>query len=98
MGAGLLVAVACNLVNNLPAGLLAGAVLSAAAATPLAQGAVMIGIDLGPNLSVAGSLATMLWLIAIRREGEDVGAWQFLKIGAIAMPTALIPALAALFI
>ena len=48
--------------------------------------------------SRGAALMAVLWLIAIRREGEDVGAWQFLKIGAVAMPTALIPALAALFI
>ena len=97
-GAGVLIAVACSLVNNLPAGLLGGAVLVASEATPLVRSAVMIGVDLGPNLSVTGSLATILWLIAIRREGEDVSAWQFLKVGAIAMPAALIPALAALLI
>ena len=39
----------------------------------LAQiGPKLIGVDLGPNLSVTGSLATILWLTAIRREGEDV--------------------------
>lgn len=97
-GASVLIAVACNLVNNLPAGLLAGAVLVSSEATPLVRSAVMIGVDLGPNLSVTGSLATILWLIAIRREGENVSAWHFLKVGAIAMPAALIPALAGLFI
>ena len=36
--------------------------------------AVLIGVDLGPNLSVTGSLATILWLTALRREGLTVGA------------------------
>ena len=53
--------------------------------------ALLIGVDLGPNLSITGSLATILWLQAIRREGEDVGFRQFLKVGAATM----IPALAA---
>ena len=97
-GAGVVIAVACNLVNNLPAGLLAGAVLVSSEATPIVRSAVMIGVDLGPNLSVTGSLATILWLIAIRREGENISAWQFLKVGAVAMPAALIPALAAILI
>ena len=97
-GAGAVIAVACNLVNNLPAGLLAGAVLVSSEATPLIRGAVMIGVDLGLNLSVTGSLATILRLIAIRREGENVSAWQFLKVGTVAMPVALIPALAAIVI
>jgi arsenical pump membrane protein len=55
----------------------------------------MIGVDLGPNLSVTGSLATILWLAAIRREGENVGFWTFLRIGIVVMPPALLLALAA---
>jgi arsenical pump membrane protein len=46
-------------------------------------------VDLGPNLSVTGSLATILWLVALRREGEDVGFVQFLRIGIFAMVPAL---------
>ena len=56
-----------------------------------------IGIDLGPNLSVTGSLATILWLTAIRREGEQVSAWTFLRLGAVVMPVALLLAMASLF-
>jgi arsenical pump membrane protein len=56
--------------------------------------ALLIGVDLGPNLSVTGSLATILWLQAIRREGEDVGFWQFLKTGTVTMIPALAAALA----
>ena len=94
--AGTLVAVLCNLVNNLPAGLLAGAAVAAAKAPESVAGALLIGIDLGPNLSVTGSLATILWLGALRREGLDVGFWQFLKLGALVMPAALLPAIGAL--
>ena len=84
------VAVANNLVNNLPLGLLAGSTLRQAGTHgPLAH-AVLIGVDLGPNLSVTGSLATILWLIALRREQVEVSAWDFLKLGAIAMPLALL--------
>jgi arsenical pump membrane protein len=54
----------------------------------------MVGIDLGPNLSITGSLATILWLTALRREGLEVGFWRFLRIGALVMPPALILALA----
>ena len=55
-------------------------------------------VDLGPNLSVTGSLATILWLIALRREGLVVTAWQFLKLGALVMPPALILAVAAVLL
>jgi arsenical pump membrane protein len=82
-------AVGSNLVNNLPAGLLAGRVVQLAAVPETMRTAVLIGVDLGPNLSVTGSLATILWLTALRREGLRVGAWQFLKLGALVMPPAL---------
>ncbi|MCX8252754.1 Arsenite efflux membrane protein ArsB [Beijerinckiaceae bacterium RH AL1] len=95
---GAVVAVACNLVNNLPAGLLAGAAVHAAHVSDKVAGAILVGVDLGPNLSVTGSLATILWLTAIRREGEDVSAWTFLKLGLLAMPPALLAALAGLLL
>jgi arsenical pump membrane protein len=50
---------------------------------------MLIGIDLGPNLSVTGSLATILWLIALRRENLRVSGWTFLKVGIFVMPVAL---------
>jgi arsenical pump membrane protein len=59
----------------------------------LLANAALIGVDLGPNLSVTGSLATILWLLALRKEGVEVGAWQFLRVGVVAMPVALAAAL-----
>ncbi len=96
--AGGVVAIAANLMNNLPAGLIAGRAVQEAGAGHALSGAVLIGIDLGPNLSVTGSLATILWLTALRREGVAVGAWAFLKLGALAMPPALVLALGALLL
>jgi arsenical pump membrane protein len=87
---GLFVGVANNLVNNLPLGLIAGNTLQAAHAKGLIANAVLIGVDLGPNLSITGSLATILWLIALRREKLDVSFWDFLKVGVVAMPVALL--------
>ncbi|MCO5935283.1 hypothetical protein NAF17_07005 [Mucilaginibacter sp. RB4R14] len=52
--------------------------------------AVLIDIDLGPNLSITGSLATILWLVALRRDGQTVSAWAFLKLGAVVMTFALL--------
>jgi arsenical pump membrane protein len=83
------VGLANNLVNNLPLGLIAGATVQAAHAQGLIAHVVLIGVDVGPNLSVTGSLATILWLIALRKENLDVSFWDFLKVGAIAMPVAL---------
>jgi arsenical pump membrane protein len=53
-------------------------------------GALLIGVDLGPNLSVTGSFATILWLAALRREGQEVSAWKFLGMGLIVTPSALL--------
>lgn len=94
--AGLAAGLGTNLVNNLPLGLLAGAAGQAAHAPDKVMAALLIGVDLGPNLSVAGSLATLLWLIAIRREGARVDGLRFLALGALVMPPALLLALAAL--
>ena len=82
-----------NLVNNLPLGLIAGATLHTMALSPLLSKVVLIGVDLGPNLSITGSLATILWLIAIRREGMHVSGWQFLKAGMLIMPISLVLAI-----
>jgi arsenical pump membrane protein len=51
--------IANNIVNNLPLGLIAGGTIQAAHTKGLMANAVLIGVDLGPNLSVTGSLATM---------------------------------------
>jgi arsenical pump membrane protein len=92
---GALVAVLCNVVNNLPLGLVAGSVAMGAHLSPHVTGALLIGVDLGPNLSVTGSLATILWLVALRREGQAVSGWQFLKLGCVVMPPALLASLGA---
>ncbi|MGA2252804.1 arsenic transporter [Terracidiphilus sp.] len=98
---GFAVGIANNIVNNLPLGLIAGGTIQAAHTKGLMANVVLIGVDLGPNLSVTGSLATILWLLALRkdsggdaeREKLDVSFWKFLKVGAVAMPVALFAAL-----
>jgi arsenical pump membrane protein len=91
------VAVLNNLVNNLPLGLIAGSTLAATHSHGLITDAVLIGVDLGPNLSVTGSLATILWLLALRKEGLDVSAMDFLKVGLLAMPAALVASMLGAF-
>src|SRR5712672_1178296 len=93
VGAGTIVALASNMTNNLPAGLIAGSAATAANLQHQVIGALLIGVDLGPNLSVTGSLATILWLAALRREGQEVSARKFLGIGLVVMPPALLLAL-----
>nr|WP_249811713.1 arsenic transporter [Bradyrhizobium sp. 197] len=92
---GVATAIATNIANNLPVGLVAGSVAASDHLPAPVVSAILIGVDLGPNLSVTGSLATILWLVALRREKIEVGAWPFLKLGMLVTPPALIAALAA---
>jgi arsenical pump membrane protein len=87
------VALLSNAMNNLPVGLMSGAAIQYTHNTGFLAHAMLLGVDLGPNLSVTGSLATILWLIALRRENVEITAWEFFKVGMIAMPLALIAAL-----
>ncbi|MFP5077613.1 SLC13 family permease [Rhizobium sp. YIM 134829] len=98
LAAGAALAFGTNLTNNLPLGLMAGAFTTAAALPDKVVDAILVGIDIGPNLSVTGSLATILWLTALRREGLSFGAWAFLKLGFIIMPPTLLLALAAVLL
>jgi arsenical pump membrane protein len=93
--AGLAIAFASNLMNNLPAGLVASSAVALAQSPQRVVDALLIGVDLGPNLSITGSLATILWLTAIRREGEDVSFLTFFKVGLLVMPPALVLAIGA---
>ncbi len=92
---GFAIAFGSNVVNNLPAGLIASSSSAIANSPDRVVDALLIGVDLGPNLSITGSLATILWLTAIRREGEDVSFWAFFKVGVMVMPPALLFAIAA---
>lgn len=94
LAAGAGVAAACNVMNNLPVALIAGSLNAGTAVSARLQDALLIGVDLGPNLSVTGSLATILWLIALRREKVRIDGLTFFKLGVLAMPTALLLSLA----
>ena len=86
LGAGL----GSNIVNNIPMALLAISVLKHTPAALPAQFGALLGCDLGPNLTVAGSLATMLVISSARRGGEDIGAKQFFRAGLWVMPLVLL--------
>lgn len=88
-------AILSNAMNNLPVALAGGAALKL---TPQLSHAVLIGVNLGPNLSVTGSLATILWLIALRRERVEITARQFFRTGLIVMPAALLLSVLALWL
>jgi arsenical pump membrane protein len=81
--AGGAVTLADAIINNLPVGVIARYALRGHGISPHIAHAVLVGVDLGPNLSVSASLATLLWLMMLRRDGIEVNAWRFLAIGAM---------------
>jgi arsenical pump membrane protein len=74
-------AIFANLVNNLPATLMLVPVAAAAGTGPVL--ATLIGVNIGPNLTYVGSLATLLWRRVLQTEDSDVELGEFLRLGAL---------------
>jgi arsenical pump membrane protein len=89
LGIAVLSAVFANLVNNLPATLMLIPV-AATAAGPGPVLATLIGVNVGPNLTYVGSLATLLWRRVLRAEDADAQLGEFLRLGALTVPTGLV--------
>jgi arsenical pump membrane protein len=85
-------AVAANLLNNLPAFLVA---LPHTASTDQVL-ALLFGVNVGPTILVTGSLAGLLWLDAARRHGLAVGARDYARVGLLAGVPALLAGIAVL--
>lgn len=88
-------AVLANLINNLPAVLVL--VPLAAPAGTGAVLAVLLGVNIGPNLTYAGSLATLLWRRVVQERDERVEVGEFTRLGLLTVPAALVPAVVALW-
>jgi arsenical pump membrane protein len=89
-------AVVANLVNNLPATLI---ILSAVAASaPGAVLAMLVGVNVGPNLTYVGSLATLLWRRVVHAHDEEVDMGEFVRLGALTVPATLLASTAALWL
>ncbi len=85
-------ALASNAVNNLPVALELGRFVGSAHPPTALTAAALIGVNVGPNLTVNGSLATLLWLAILRRHGVPMTPWRFAAIGCAVTPLALIAA------
>jgi arsenical pump membrane protein len=83
-------AFASNIVNNLPAALIARSVLLRSHAHMGTVLAALIGADVGPMITPFGSLATMLVLAFARRDGEEVRTGQLVMLGLWAVPVILV--------
>lgn len=97
LGIAFLSAVVANLLNNLPA-VLVLTPLAMAAGGPVACLAVLIGVNVGPNLTYVGSLATLLWRRVLREHDTGVSVGEFSKLGAWSVPATLLAGTCTLWI
>jgi arsenical pump membrane protein len=81
---------AAVLLNNLPASVLL------TPEPPHHARALLLGLDLGPNLAVTGSLSALLWLRVARSLGAQPSIRTYSRIGLVVVPVSLVAALAAL--
>ena len=91
-----LAAVLANLVNNLPATLVLVSVVPAGSTALLL--ALLVGVNVGPNLTYTGSLATLLWRRVVRREGVEPARRAFFRLAALTTPAALVAATVGLWL
>jgi arsenical pump membrane protein len=97
LGLAAIAAVLANVVNNLPATLVLLAALGPTPATGAVL-AVLIGVNIGPNLTPVGSLATLLWrrVLAARETPAPLGT--FTVAGLATVPLGVVSAVAALWL
>lgn len=81
-------AVLANLVNNLPATLIVLPVVATGGAGPVL--AMLIGVNIGPNVTYVGSLATLLWRRIVHAHDETVDIAEFVRLGALTVVPALV--------
>ena len=84
-----------NVVNNLPAVLVLLPLV--AAMGPPAVLAMLIGVNVGPNLTYVGSLANLLWRNVVRTSDVPTGAVAFSFVGLCTVPLTLVAGVAALW-
>lgn len=95
LGYAAVAAVLANLVNNLPAVLVLLPLV--AAAGPAAVLAVLIGVNIGPNLTYVGSLSNLLWRRVLTSRGAATNAVEFSLLGLLTVPVTLVAAVVALW-
>jgi arsenical pump membrane protein len=83
-----LAALLANLVNNVPATLVLSSVVPAGSTGQLL--AMLLGVNVGPNLTYTGSLATLLWRRVVRAAGIEPSRGAFFRFAVIATPAALV--------
>jgi arsenical pump membrane protein len=95
LGIAAVAALLSNVVNNLPAVLVLLPLV--AGAGPAAVLAVLVGVNVGPNLTYPGSLSNLLWRSVVRREGVSAGFGEFSRVGLCTVPATLLVAVLGLW-
>jgi arsenical pump membrane protein len=95
LGIAAVAAVLANVINNLPAVLVLLPLAAPAGAGAVL--AVLLGVNLGPNLTYAGSLATLLWRRVVRAHDSEVDLGEFTRLGLLVVPAGLVLAVVALW-
>jgi arsenical pump membrane protein len=90
LGIAVVAALLANIVNNLPATLVLMPLV--AASGPAAVLAVLIGVNIGPNLTYVGSLSNLLWRRVLRRYDVSASVGEYTRLGLCTVPTALLAA------
>ncbi|WP_375482484.1 SLC13 family permease [uncultured Mycobacterium sp.] len=96
LGIAAVAAVLANIVNNLPATLVL--VPLVAPSGPAAILAVLLGVNIGPNLTYVGSLSNLLWRRVLRRYDVPASVGEYTKLGLCTVPTALVASVLALWV
>jgi len=92
LAVGFIVAAASNIANNLPIGLILGEAIPHTQLPVQVAHAALIGVNIGPNASINGSLATLLWLRIVRQSNIAVTPVQFALVGTAATIPAMLAA------
>ncbi len=90
-------ALTANLINNIPATLLLLAALGTHADTPLIL-AMLLGVNIGSNLTYVGSLANLLWRNVIRSHDAEASVLRFSALGVLTVPPAILASVTALWL
>ena len=88
-------AIGTNLINNVPMAVVLTSALHGVHLTNTSTmlgfiAATIFGCDLGPNLTTVGSLATVLWLLILRRRNLEISGLDYFKIGIMVTPLMLV--------
>jgi arsenical pump membrane protein len=95
-------AIGANLVNNWSMMMISISSLTSASMAPAFDRSLIyasvLGADLGPNITILGSLSSMLWLVLLRQRGLDIHQIQYVKLGLTVMPLMLLSSALSIYV